>query len=199
MLAQTMAPNSTAAFIDSVLETMDDTSSNDTEEKKPAADNSKSKRRQASLLTSSSPGKLKKPYKSQQQSVRFDVYDSIAEVPHIDDFSKRKINRIWYTGDEQRANREICIGLVNRFDAGEDMSHEEMLGLEKRTREALKGVKAARRAGTYVVFGLQGIENEQDGVLLSEQIAELYKKTAAESELDAHEWAFQFAAEVALQ
>ena len=207
-----MAPNSLATLIDCVLETMNDaTSSNDIENKAAPSsycrsyihscldDNSTSKRRQALLLTSSSSGKQEKPNTSQRKSVHFNVYDAIAEVPHLNDFSKKKINRIWYTSVEQRAIRRICIDLVERFDVGEDMSHEEMLGLMKRTRGNSKATKEARRAGADAVFALQGIQNEQDGVFLSEQIAKLYKKITAESELDAHNLALEIAAEVALQ
>jgi hypothetical protein len=209
-----MAPNSLVTFIDCVLETMNDTSSNDIENQPAASsysrgcidsclldDNStkKSKRRQASLLTSPSSGKQERQNKSQRKSVHFNAYDAIAEVAHINDFSKKKINRIWYSYDEQRATLNICIDLVKRFDMGEDLRHEEMLGLRKRTRENLKALKETRRAGADAVFALQGIQNEQDGVLLSEQIARLYKKIAAESELDAHKLALQLAAEVVLQ
>jgi hypothetical protein len=207
-----MAPKSHATFIDCVLETTRDTSSNGNDIDNnlgPSShsricidscldDNSKSKRRQqASLLTCSSSRKQEKPSKSQPKSVHFEVYDAITEVSHINDFSKKKINRIWYSYDEKQATRKICIDLVKRFDAGEDMSHVEMLGLQKRTRDTLKDLTLARRSSADAVFGLQRIQNKRD--LLSEQIAELYKKSAAESELDAHKLALQLAAEVALQ
>jgi hypothetical protein len=142
----------------------------------------------------------RKQQKKVKSSVRFDEYDEVFEVRHINEFSEKKINRLWWSQQEQSEIREACLDLVRRFNAGEVMDKEEMLGLEKQTNDGAEPVKRLRRAVNETVFILQ----EADQVTSSARprtslISEFYQKSCAKPVLEARRSASQLAVEVKIE
>jgi hypothetical protein len=87
--------------------------------------------------------------------VRFDQYDEVEEIPHINDFSQEEVDSLWWSHEEQYETRKTCFSLVDRFNAGEVMDKEEMLGLEKRTNAAADPVERLCQVINETVFSLQ--------------------------------------------
>jgi hypothetical protein len=150
-----------------------------------------------------SQGSLASVSRKQQKkvkSVRFDKYDEVVEVPHINDFSEKKIDRLWWSRQQQSEIRETCLDLVRRFNAGELMYKEEMFGLEKHTNAGAEPVKRHRRAVNKTVFILQ----KADQVTSSARprtcsIAEFYQKSCTKPVLEARLSALQLAVEVKIE
>jgi hypothetical protein len=154
---------------------------------------SRFKRRQASLVSAA--GKKQKKV----QSVRFDQYDEVAEVTHINNFSQKKVDRLWWSRQEQSEIRETCLDLVRRFNAGELMYKEEMCGLEKHTNAGAKPVKRLRRVVSEIVFSLQEADQVMSSAARTCLIAELYQKNCAKPALEARLSALQLAMEVKIE
>ena len=136
----------------------------------------------------------RKPHKS--KSVHFDEYDEVAEIPHVNDFSQKKIDRLWFSREEQSEIREECLELVERFESGEAMDKEEvMLGLEKQTKACHKQFLKLRRIIKKGVFRLQKVQ-QRTSVAEPNFIAEFCELSSAKPALQARLSALKLALEV---
>jgi hypothetical protein len=154
---------------------------------------------QGSLASSAASRKQQKKVKS----VRFDKYDDVVEVPHINDFSEKKIDRLWWSRQEKSEIREACLDLVRRFNAGEVTDKEEMRGLEKQTNDGT-GVPVKtrrRRAVNQTVFILQEADHQVTSSALprTSLIALFYQKSCAKPALEARLSALKLAVEVKIE
>jgi hypothetical protein len=149
------------------------------------------KRSQASSVSAANSKKQKKA-----KSVRFDEYDEVAEITHINNFSQRKVDRLWWSHQEQSEIRKTCLDLLRRFNAGEVMDEEEMLGLEKQTKACAEPVKRLRRVVNETVFSLQEAEQVTSSAARTSLIAEFYGKSCAKPALEARLAALKLAVEV---
>jgi hypothetical protein len=146
------------------------------------------KKSRSALLSASS-----KNHKS--ISFCFDEYDEVREISHINDFSQKKIDRLWFSHEEESVIREECLELVGRFDAGEVMDKEVMLGLEKHTKAGLEPVKKLRRVVNETVFSLQKVQ-QRISVTKPNLIAKFYERISIKPALEARLRALELALEV---
>jgi hypothetical protein len=130
------------------------------------------------------------------RSVRFGKYDEVEEITHINDFSQEEVDSLWVSHEEQSAVKRACFSLVNRFNAGEVMDREEMLGLEIQTKAVADPADRLRRAINYVVFSLQEAEQATSLAVRTSLIADLYEKRCAKSALEARLSALKLTMEV---
>jgi hypothetical protein len=128
--------------------------------------------------------------------VCFDEYDEVAEISHINDFSQKKIDRLWFSPEEQSEIRAECLELVERFNAGEVMDKEVMLGLEKQTKAGLEPVADIRQIVNEAVFSLQKVQQRTFVAEPSLLIAKFYEASCAKPCLEARLSALKLALEV---
>jgi hypothetical protein len=149
------------------------------------------KRSQSQLLSAS-----RKQHKS--KSVCFDEYDEVAEISHVNSFSQKRIDRLWFSHEEQEETREECLELVGRFNAGKVTDKEVMLGLEKHTKAALEPLEKLRQVLYETVFSLQKVQKAQQRISVTKPnlIAEFYGRSCAISALEARLSALKLAVEV---
>jgi hypothetical protein len=151
------------------------------------------KRSQSQLLSASRTKQQKK-----SKSVRFDQYDEVAEIPHINDFSKNRISRLWFSSEEQSETRKGCLELVGRFNSGEVVDKEIMLGLEKQTKAGIAPINKLRQAVNQTIFSLQEFQ-QRTSAAKPKLIAEFYKKSCAKPALEARLSALKLAVEVKIE
>ena len=149
---------------------------------------------QHSLVSAASKQQTKKA-----KSVCFHHYDDIGEIKHVDDFSEEEIDELWWSPQEQCDMRMTCLNLVGRFNAGDVMDREEMLGLEKHTKVVAKPAKRLRRAANAAVFRLQETEQvASSSAARTSLIAEFYEVSCVNSALKARLSALKLAWDVLL-
>jgi hypothetical protein len=147
------------------------------------------KRSQSQLLSAS------RKHQKKSKSVSFDEYDEVAEILHINEFSKNMIDSLWYSCEEQSDIRKGCLELVVRFNSGEVMDKEIMLGLEKQTKAGLAPINKLRRVVNGTVFSLQKFQ-QRTSLAEPNLIADFYEKMCAKPALEAYISALKLAVEI---
>jgi hypothetical protein len=150
------------------------------------------KRSQSQLLSVSTRKQHKK-----SKSVCFFKYDRVKEISHINDFSQKKMERLWFTLEERSETREECRELVRRCDAGQVMEEHVMFGLEKQTKVRLEPFLKFRRGIIETVLSLQ--KEAQETISVAQQpnlISNFYEKSCSRPALQARLSALELALEV---
>jgi hypothetical protein len=131
------------------------------------------------------------------KSVRFgQCEDEVEEITHINDFSQEEVDSLWFSHEEQYAIKRACCSLVRRFNAGEVMGKEEMLGLEIQTEAFAERTDRLRQDVKNVVFSLQEAEHVTSLAVRTSLIADFYEKRCAKSALQARLSALKLTMEV---
>ena len=186
-----MPPRS--SLIDLALDiVVDDDLNSSTTSFKSFVDVSKFKRSQSQLLSAST---CASRIQHMSKSVRFDEYDKVKEVAHVNNFSQKKLDRLWFSPEERSETRKECLAFVRRFNAGEVIEKDAMLGLEKQTKASLESFTKHRRIVNDTVFSLQ---NFQQGTSVAQPslIAKFYEKSSVKPALQARLSALKLAMEV---
>ena len=142
---------------------------------------------------------LNRKQHNKSKSVCYDEYDKVQEISHVKDFSKTKMDRLWFSRDERSETQAECRDLVRRFNASEVMTKDAMLGLERQTNAYLEPFLKRRRVVNGTVFRLQQKAHQRTSVLdrhTNSLIAKFCESSSVKPALQARLIALKLALEV---
>jgi hypothetical protein len=139
-----------------------------------------------------------------KKCLRFDMYDEVFEIPHIDDLSDDEVNATWYSKKEFQAIRRSCLRTVELMEQSGDeydfrlskaSSKHCTRGLEKHTDLQRDIRKRQQEVCFEAVMAIQDLSDSR-GIALNDIMAELYAQSCSNSVREAILVALQDAREV---
>jgi hypothetical protein len=139
-----------------------------------------------------------------KKCLRFDMYDEVFEIPHIDDLSDDEVDATWYSKKECQAIRRSCLRTVELMEQSNDeddfrlskrSSKHCTRGLEKQTDLQRESRKRQQEASFEAVMTIQDLSDSR-GIALNDVMAELYAHSCSNSVRGAILVALQDAREV---
>jgi hypothetical protein len=118
---------------------------------------------------------LTKKREEKKKSVRFDEYDEIFDIPHINDLSKQEILDVWMTKEDIRHIQEECIGAVRMIGKGSVSNGFLFRGLDQHTLKYKEERDVIKDQVYEAVFSIQKFQ-KATGADVSELICAMCEK-----------------------
>lgn len=132
----------------------------------------------------SSNGKNDKPLK--RDHLAFADYDTVFQIPHIKDMSKKEIHDCWMTSEDLKAIRQACIGTVREMNKGVEPPEGTFLrGLDQHSDKYRERKDEINNQIYDAVFRIQEFQR-LSGKDASEVMAKMCTKYSEPSVIAAH-------------